>query len=141
MPGFPLSETIHNWKRLFPGFEEMLEASYKDRAYYFQDKIIEDLDEMANLSKDEVPAKKLQVDTTFKLMEKANPEKFGNNLKISGDAKSPLQFIIDTGVRRQGDDGFDDDKGSLYPFKYTIGCRESFVRPSRFMFQRGCRNS
>jgi len=101
---------MYNWKRLFPGFEEMLEAAIKDRAYHFQDKIIDELDELGSLSKDEVPAKKLQIDTTFKLMEKANPEKFGNNLKISGDVKAPLQFVVDTGVRRQGDDGFDQEK-------------------------------
>ncbi len=110
MDEFPSATTIYNWKSLFPLFAEKLEAAIKDRSFYFQDMIIDDLKEVENLHKDEVPAKKLQVDTAFKLMEKSNPEVFGNKVQLSGNKDAPLTMVIDTGIRRQGDEGFDDDK-------------------------------
>ncbi len=127
MPGFPLPATIYNWKRLFPGFDEMLEASFKDRAYLLQDRILDDLDEMGSLQKDEIPAKKLQVDTTFKLMEKANPEKFGAKVQLSGDKDAPLQFIIDTGIRRKDDAGFDQKKFDAIDVEFTRRQNEGIV--------------
>ena len=38
--------------------------------------------------------------------EKGNAERFGTKTKIVGDKNAPVVFVIDTGIRRRGDEGF-----------------------------------
>jgi hypothetical protein len=38
--------------------------------------------------------------------EKNNPDRYGSKTKIVGDPNAPIAFVLETGIRRQGDAGF-----------------------------------
>lgn len=85
--------TLRFWERENEDFKLALQQAEKDRAdYYFEESM-----ELARRTSD---LKGLQWGA-----EKSNPEKYGNKTKISGDANAPIQFVIDTGIRRTSDPG------------------------------------
>jgi hypothetical protein len=89
---------VCRWKREFPEFGEALEAARKDRAEAFHDKAIQKAQESKRPY--------LEVDTLRWAAEKGDAQRFGNQTKIVGDKNAPLAFVLDTGIRREGDMGF-----------------------------------
>lgn len=86
------------WKREFPEFGEQLEQAKKDRAEAFHDKAIQKAQESKRPY--------LEVDTLKWAAEKGDQAKFGMQTKIVGDKNAPIAFVLETGIRRAGDQGF-----------------------------------
>lgn len=79
---------------------EMYKQAKRDRAEYLYDKALVVAEESGN--------DRLVVDTMKWSAEKGDPSEFGNKTTVSGDKDNPLQIVIDTGIRREGDEGFRD---------------------------------
>lgn len=81
---------VNKWKNENMEFRGRLEDAFKDRAEKHADEIME----IAEESRDA----KARIEARKWAAEKYSPERFGQKTKISGDAKNPLTFFIQTGV-------------------------------------------
>lgn len=108
--GFPSVPVIYRWKELHPDFGRRLDHAYRDQALYHIDKASEIAEEAVTLPKEDVPAYKLASDLHIKLAGRKDPGRWNDNIKISGDKDAPLRILVDTGIRRITDDGFDREK-------------------------------
>ena len=106
--GFPSYSILCRWRKEVSEFDEAIEQAYIDRADYYHDMAIEAA--RSADTKDEVAIKRLQHDAYKWGAQVGKPQKFGTQTKLTGDAKAPLSFIIDTGIRREGDAGFEEPK-------------------------------
>lgn len=97
--------TVCEWRRTSKAFVEKLAAAKKDRAEYFHDEAID----ISRASGDA----KLNVETAKWAAEKGNQEEYGTRTKIVGDPNAPLTFIVDTGIRREGDPGYIEPENPL----------------------------
>lgn len=100
-PGFPSRHVIFRWLQKYPEFAVGMKEARKARADYFADKAIETAEQA---TVEEVAADRLRVDTYKWGAEVGDRETYGKATKISGDAASPLAFVIETGVRLPEDD-------------------------------------
>ena len=94
-------QTIYRWRNKHPDFEENLKAARRDRADYYHDQVMKVAD--GDIVKEEVAAMKLKTDIWKWGAEKANPQEYGNQTKITGDSNAPLQIMVDTGIKREED--------------------------------------
>ena len=106
--GFPSINTFFRWLADYPKFKELYEIAKLERGTYYHDKAISTA-ESAEL-KEEVPAKKLQVDTYKWAAEIANPKEFGSQKGVN--LMIPVQIILDTGIEETETIIVDDGKGS-----------------------------
>jgi transposase-like protein len=103
--GLGSTQTIYRWRNKHPDFEEHLKAARRDRADYYHDQVME-VAQRDIIERDEVSALKLRTDLYKWGAEKANPQEYGAQTKITGDVESPLQIIVDTGIKREEDNGY-----------------------------------
>tara|TARA_R100000781_G_scaffold42115_1_gene29011 strand:- start:4569 stop:5174 length:606 start_codon:yes stop_codon:yes gene_type:complete len=99
-------QTIYYWRNHYPDFAEDLRLARRDRGDYYHDKVMS-VANNESISKEEVPALKLKADLYKWGAEKANPQEYGNQTKITGDANAPLQIVVDTGIKREEDESID----------------------------------
>jgi hypothetical protein len=71
------------------------------------DKATEIAELAPNLQKEEIAGYKLASDIHLKLAGRNDPGRWSDSVKITGDKESPLRIIVDTGIRRASDAGFD----------------------------------
>ena len=95
-------QTIYRWRNKHPDFDEHLKAARRDRADYYHDQVME-VAQRDRIDKDEVSALKLKTDLYKWGAEKANPQEYGAQTKITGDSNAPLQIMVDTGIKREED--------------------------------------
>lgn len=95
--------TIYYWRNHYPDFAEDLRIAKRDRGDYYHDKVMS-VAGNENISKEEVPALKLKADLYKWGAEKANPQEYGAQTKITGDVNAPLQIMVDTGIKREEDE-------------------------------------
>lgn len=98
LPGVP---TIYHWKTKHPDFAANLKAARQDRGDFYHDQVMEVA--AKDIDSKEVSAYKLKTDLYRWGAEKANPGEYGNQTKLTGDVDAPLQIIVDTGIKREGD--------------------------------------
>jgi hypothetical protein len=92
---------VYRWRTQHPDFSHALKEARLDRAHHFHDRIIDEINECDNLQKEDVPAKKLKIDTLKWAAEKNNPKEYGAKTTISGDADNPIGLtVISTGIQR-----------------------------------------
>lgn len=98
LPNMPPLSVISFWRKRYPDFDEAVILARKEAAEAFHDKVID----LANTTenKEDVFVNDFKAKSFKWAAEKADPSRYGNQTKIVGDANQPLQFIIDTGVRR-----------------------------------------
>ena len=96
--GCPPTSVLYSWIRLYPDFKEAIDLAKKERAEIYRDKIAESSED--TIEKEDVAAEKLRFDQLKWLAEKADPQQYGNQTKITGDLNAPLTLIVDTGIRR-----------------------------------------
>ena len=109
--GMPSYSVVSRWRREVAGFRQMLSGAYEDRAETLRDKILEMEERIGESTWDKEDATLLQsLRQRFELLKWGAqvdaPGKYSDKLKISGDKDAPLSFVIETGVRRVGDEGF-----------------------------------
>lgn len=95
MEGMPPLFILHKWRKMYKDFDEALEQSLRDKAYMFIDKAIQKIEQATVRGE---PDYKSQSEMYLKFAEKANPDRFGNRVKHSGDKDSPMSWTIVTGV-------------------------------------------
>lgn len=95
--------SICRWRRESEEFRTALLNAKKDRAEFFHDEAIE---KARSQAKTAFGDKKLEISTLQWAAERGDAENFGSKTTIRGDKDAPLGFIIDTGIRREGDPGF-----------------------------------
>lgn len=94
LAGFPEASVIYSWQRSHPDFGSALTAAREDRAEYYHDKVIEEVEQLSE--KDDVPVVKERVSAYKWAAEKGNPERYG---KAKGEGGSgTVTIIVDTGV-------------------------------------------
>jgi hypothetical protein len=91
------------WKSRYPEFRELMANARKDRAEIYFEKI-EAAAEEAGADQEEVALARMRIEAYKHLSGTLNPE---YNPKVSIDAKvGVVPISIETGIRRQGDNGF-----------------------------------
>lgn len=95
--GVPYSRHL-KWKRDNAEYEKNLLNAEKEsgRVHY---------DEALALSRNSLDTK-LKVETHKWAAKVNDPEKYGEKTKVTGDKDAPLRIILDTGIRREGDPGY-----------------------------------
>lgn len=99
--------TLVQWMIKYPEFDNAMKEAKKMRADTYRSKVQESLfdesGDLVYLSKEDVPGQKLNFDKLKWLAEMDNPEKYGARIKHEGDVISPVQIVIDTGIRQVED--------------------------------------
>ena len=109
--GMPPYNVVARWREAFPDFDERLMRAYQARAEWFGDKVIEEADGLSSdAGRDEVSAMKARVDAYKWLASKGNARQFGDKMEVSGKVESVHRLVIDTGIRREGDEGYFPDE-------------------------------
>jgi len=107
-PAMPSYATVCRWKRDVVEFREDLDQARIDRAEYYADRAVDE--GMAAFEKDDVPVAQLKHNVMKWAAGVGDAGKFGTKTKIVGDKNAPVSFIIDTGIRRIGDTGYNVDE-------------------------------
>jgi len=122
--GMPSYSTINRWKRNNDDFRKQLREAVTDRAEHYADRAIRAAEETSN--KDQVPAQRLKHDAYKWRATMDNPKDYSNQTKLVGDPDQPIRYIIETGIRRQGDPGFIDlTKDVTEPSKQLEGGKDA----------------
>ncbi len=96
--GMPPMHIIYSWTRNNKKFKEDLHVARQDRAHFYHDHAIDVA--METRRKIDVPVNKFKVETLKWAAEKGNASTYGSKTVHEGNPEAPIQFIIDTGVRR-----------------------------------------
>lgn len=94
---------VCRWRREFPLFRETLELARKDRAELLAD---EALDHARTATADTAKETSIKVATLQWEAERADHDRFGTKKKVDVDHKGSVTFMLDTGIRRAGDQGY-----------------------------------
>jgi hypothetical protein len=106
MPSYAM---ISKWAAEDEKFAEKLERARASRAEYYAEKAVEVAeDAMPTLAG--VAKAKLHVDTLWKAAEADKPQRFSPKLKVTGEIKHAHSLVVDTGIRRVGDAGYNADE-------------------------------
>lgn len=107
MEGMPKYSTICKWRKEYPDFDEAYRMARKDRAEVYFNKMLAVV-ENAGEDKDEIALARLRSDI-YKFAAKVSaPDDYAEKTTI--DAKVAVgTFVIETGIRREGDAGFNVD--------------------------------
>lgn len=86
------------WRTHHPEIDEKIKLAIKRRASRLVEQVLEEAKESGDT--------KVRIDAYKYVAEKTDPENYGNRTKIVGDPNAPLGFVLETGIRRNGDPGF-----------------------------------
>lgn len=100
MDNMPQLFILYNWRNAHPEFKAKLKQARKDRAFYFEDRAIEAVEEAEGASRDDIAALKMQFDGYSKLAEKGNPEQFAAKPQVLHGGGGPATIVIHTGIHR-----------------------------------------
>lgn len=104
----PSRYVINKWRLENTEFNQMIRAARELRAEYFQDLAIKTAE--AIKSKDEAAIAAVQI-ATYKWAASVNdPGTFGKRAELKAQINMPTQIIVDTGIRRPGDEGYREDE-------------------------------
>lgn len=106
--GFPKYSTILRWRNEHEEFRDMLQQARRDRAETFFDEAKEAV-EQATEDRDSVALQKLRSDFYKAAAKMTNSDEFTEKTKIDGNLNVGVA-VVDTGVRRPGDPGYDEDE-------------------------------
>ena len=89
------------------GADKQLESAIAKRSDYLFEKVLFDSDKAESMDKNDVPGAKLAIDTLKWFLSVENPEKFST--KVVANSGSGEIFLLDTGIRRGGNEGEQSD--------------------------------
>lgn len=107
-PGFPPYHVLAKWRRNHPYCQESIEQARQDRAEWLVEEARELVDTPQPMTGDELKKVKEQVEIRKWTASKEAPTKYGNKVELTG--KQPVQFFIETGIRRADDENFKVDE-------------------------------
>lgn len=94
---------VTRWRREHPEFNATLQNARKDLAEHYQE---EALDTARKATSATSGPSKLKVETLKWAAEKADPDQFGQKLKVDAHHDHAVTVVLDTGIRRRNDPGF-----------------------------------
>lgn len=97
--GMPPLHIMYSWTRENKDFKADITIARQDRAHFYHDHAIDTA--METKRNNQVPINKLKIDVMKWAAEKGNAGTYGNKTVHEGNPEAPIQFIIDTGVRRE----------------------------------------
>ena len=101
MESMPALHTLYNWRASNPEFKKKTIQAKKERAEYYHDRAAALVEEAQHLTKDDVPANKLAIDSFIKLAEKGSPEEFAAKPQLLQTQVAPAMIVINTGINRE----------------------------------------
>lgn len=105
--GYPSYSVIARWRRQHPEFEEAYKQARKDRAEIYFDRIMREI-EKAKADRDEIALARLKTDLLKFAAKVCAPDDYTEKQAV--DARVAVgTFSIETGIRREGDEGFNKD--------------------------------
>lgn len=123
-PGMPSYAVLCKWRRENKEFDEMLTKAYEDQADYRAEKIMDEI-ENTSADSDDIALAGLKLKAVQWTAQVNRPSKYSPRMKHSGDPLSPLQVVIETGIRREDDIGYNVDETAklreVTPTKGAIG--------------------
>lgn len=111
--GMPTYGTVCRWRRESPEFDKALDQALQDKADFLTDEALEvakDLVDNDRKKMVDVAATTLLTDQYWKKATADKPRKYSPKLTHSGDPDNPISIVIETGIRRKGDSGFNIDE-------------------------------
>lgn len=106
-PGFPSYALLCRWRRENPGINDMLNEARRDRAEQIHDRIMDEVVADAQaVTKDDIPGVKLKFDALKWLTQVGDQDRYGQKQQISGKVDVKTAIVVDTGIRRPGDEGY-----------------------------------
>jgi hypothetical protein len=94
---------VCRWRREFPEFASSLEQARKDRAELLAD---EALDQAREVTADTAKPTAIKVAALQWEAERSDQDRFGTKKKVDHEHKGSVTYVLDTGIRRSGDQGF-----------------------------------
>lgn len=102
-PGYPNYSTVSRWRAQHEEFDKLYNQAKIARAEAMHDKAMEELDDVESMTKDELAAAKLKIDT-FKWSASVNDAKtFGNKKDDNQIGGGAIQIVVNTGIVRDSD--------------------------------------
>lgn len=102
MDGYPSIHTMYTWMKKKEDFKKAVEEAKRFRADYHHDMMFEMV--MNTKKKSDVPVNKLKMQFLQWSAEKHKPDQYGSKTVIEGNPDKPVQFIVNTGIRREIED-------------------------------------
>ena len=110
----PSYATFGKWKREKPEFLKALDQAHEDYADYLSDEMLRVTEELYtnrnSVSAEHVSALKLYSENIKWKAQVHKPRTYSPKVKVEGNPLAPIRFIIDTGIRRRGDPGYNIDE-------------------------------
>lgn len=106
--GYPSYGQLSNWRRKFPWFDKKLRQARKDRAEYFFDKALEEI-EQTHAERDVINKAKVVSEFYKNAAKLTDPESFTDKVEVGGNIGVQIA-AVETGVRRPGDDGYNEEE-------------------------------
>lgn len=102
-PGYPPYSTVSRWRAQNEDFDKLYNQAKIARAEAMHDKAVEELDNVDCMTKDELAAAKLKIDT-YKWSASVNDGKtFGNKRDDNQIGAAAIQIVVNTGIIRDSD--------------------------------------
>lgn len=95
--------TLMHWRAREPDFEGALQMAIKARAEIIRDKIVDEI--RYDIGKDDAAGKRVKIDALKWLASCDDKQRFGTS-KSEVTVQGAGVLIVDTGIRREGDEGF-----------------------------------
>jgi len=96
MEQMPSTSIIYRWRQIYPDFKENCDQAMKDRSMHYHDRILEEVDELDDTTKDDVPAKRLKIDTLKWAADRADPVA----KKAAEGGSGDVTIVVNTGITR-----------------------------------------
>lgn len=107
-PGMPPYPTLAKWRKFHPEFDDAYRQAVRDRAEAFMAKAIEEV-EQSTSDRDEINLARLRADVYKYVAKVGDPDSFTEKQQVKADVEVK-GFIVETGIRRPGDPGFNKDE-------------------------------
>ena len=96
--------TLNRWRKRYPNFTKQLDMAFQDRALL----LAEDIRSLSpdGCTRDDLEVLKFKRDNLKWLAQTYNPAKYDPKTKASQELAEGVNILIETGIRRTGDDGY-----------------------------------
>lgn len=103
IPGMPSIGALRRWQKNSPEFAERIKEARRYRAEKMRDTAVNLGKDSVGRDKDEIPGRKLAIDSLKWAAEKDDPATYGSKIEVAGNVV--VEMRLETGIRRINDPG------------------------------------
>lgn len=111
--GYPSYNMFCRWRRENKKFDEAVRAAMRNRAEFHRDEVLRIAQDNESSRTEDIGGAKLAIDSHKWLASTDHSERFGNKTHVDADVRVATKFIIDTGIRRPDDVGYNRDQTKI----------------------------